>query len=123
MFKLNRRVFAAGSVALALLASAPAMAQGKVLRFAQNGNLTILDPIWTTAYVTRDHGYMIYDTLFSTDAKGAVQPQMVDKYSVSDDKTLWTYTLRDGLEWPSGTPVTAEDSVQSLKRWPRWRRC
>src|SRR5690242_16859209 len=117
MFKLNRRVFAAASVALAVLATGPALAQDKVLRFVQNGNLTILDPIWTTAYVTRDHGYMIYDTLFSTDAKNAVQPQMVDKYSVSSDKLLWTFTLRDGLEWHDGKPVTAEDCVSSLKRW------
>ncbi len=117
MVKLNRRVLAAGSAALALLAAIPAMAQGKVLRFVQNGNLTILDPIWTTAYVTRDHGYMIYDTLFSTDANNAVQPQMVDKYEVSSDKLLWTFTLRDGLEWHDGKPVTAEDCVASLKRW------
>src|SRR5690242_3571327 len=117
MFKLNRRVFAAASVALAVLATGPALAQDKVLRFVQNGNLTILDPIWTTAYVTRDHGYMIYDTLFSTDASNAVQPQMVYKYSVSSDKLLWTFTLRDGLEWHDGAPVTAEDCVASLKRW------
>ena len=93
------------------------MGQGKVLKFVQNGNLTILDPIWTTAYVTRDHGYMIYDTLFSTDEKDEVKPQMVDKYEVSPDKTLWTFTLRDGLEWHDGQPVTAEDCVVSLKRW------
>ena len=89
----------------------------KSCSFVQNGNLTILDPIWTTAYVTRDHGYMIYDTLFSTDEKNAVKPQMVDKYEVSADKTLWTFTLRDGLEWHDGQPVTAEDCVVSLKRW------
>ncbi len=83
----------------------------------QNGNLTILDPIWTTAYVTRDHGYMIYDTLFSTDEKNEVKPQMVDKYEVSPDKTLWTFTPRDGLEWHDGQPVTAEDCVVSIKRW------
>ena len=100
----------------------PPWRQGKkLLRFVQNGNLTILDPIWTTAYVTRDHGYMIYDTLFSTDEKNAVKPQMVDKYEVSPDKTLWTFTLRDGLEWHDGQPVTAEDCVASLKRWARAR--
>jgi peptide/nickel transport system substrate-binding protein len=114
---MNRRILAAGAAALALLAAAPALAQGKVLKFVQNGNLTILDPIWTTAYVTRDHGYMIYDTLFSTDASNAVKPQMVDKYEVSADKLLWTFTLRAGLEWHDGAPVTAEDCVASLKRW------
>ncbi len=117
MLKIGRRSLAAGVATLALLAAAPAVGQGKALKFVQNGNLTILDPIWTTAYVTRDHGYMIYDTLFSTDEKNEVKPQMVDKYDVSADKTLWTFTLRDGLEWHDGQPVTAEDCVVSLKRW------
>ena len=68
MFKMDRRAFAAGAAALVLAVAPQADADNKkLLRFVQNGNLTILDPIWTTAYVTRDHGYMIYDTLFSTD--------------------------------------------------------
>ena len=112
-----RRTLAAAAAGAFLAGAAPALAQGKVLKFVQNGNLTILDPIWTTAYVTRDHGYMIYDTLFSTDEKNEVKPQMVDKYEVSADKTLWTFTLRDGLEWHDGQPVTAEDCVVSIKRW------
>ena len=92
-------------------------AQGKSLKFVQNGNLTILDPIWTTAYVTRNHGYFIYDTLFASDENNAVKPQMVDKYEVSPDKTVWTFTLRDGLEWHDGKPVTSEDCIASIKRW------
>ena len=88
-----RRTLAAIAAGTALAAgvtleAGPVWAQAKVLKFVQNGNLTILDPIWTTAYVTRDHGYMIYDTLFATDASNAVKPQMVDKYEVSPDKTL-----------------------------------
>ena len=78
-----RRTLAAIAAGAALAASGPAWAQGKVLQFVQNGNLTILDPIWTTAYVTRNHGYMIYDTLFAIDENNAVKPQMVDKYEVS----------------------------------------
>ena len=107
------------AAALALLASSRRLSRkpGKPLRFVQAGNLTILDPIFTTAYVTRDHGYMIYDTLFSSDENNAVKPQMVDKHEVSADKTLWTFTLRDGLEWHDGKPVTAEDCVPSIKRW------
>ena len=65
-----------------------ARGRDKVLRFVQNGNMTILDPIWTTAYVTRNHGYFIYDTLFAMDANNEVKPQMVEKYEVSADKTL-----------------------------------
>src|SRR5436190_15644800 len=108
-------VLAAGATLAA--AMRPAAAADKVLRYVRNGNLTILDPIWTTAYVTRDHGYMIYDTLFALDENNVVKPQMVDKYEVSPDKTLWTFTLRDGLEWHDGKPVTAADCVPSVIRW------
>jgi peptide/nickel transport system substrate-binding protein len=106
-------VVAAGSTATITTARAA----DKVLRFVQNGNMPVLDPIWTTAYVTRTHGYFIYDTLFSIDANNEVKPQMVDKYEVSADKTLWTFTLRDGLEWHDGTPVTSEDCIPSIQRW------
>ncbi len=121
MFTINRRTLAAGSAALAVaMALAPGVASAqekKTLRFVQAGNLTILDPIFTTAYVTRDHGYMVYDTLFSSDENNVVKPQMVDKWEVSPDKLTWTFTLRDGLEWHDGQPVTAEDCVASIKRW------
>jgi peptide/nickel transport system substrate-binding protein len=120
--KTMRRGFAAMAAAAILAAgltveAGPALAQGKVLKFVQNGNLTILDPIWTTAYVTRNHGYLIYDTLFASDENNAVKPQMVDKYEVSPDKLVWTFTLRDGLEWHDGKPVTAEDCIASIQRW------
>ena len=117
MLKICRRTLAAGVATLALVAAVPVLGQGKTLKFVQNGNLTILDPIWTTAYVTRDHGYMIYDTLFSTDEKNEVKPQMVEKYDVSADKLTWTFTLRDGLVWSDGKPVTSEDCIASIKRW------
>ena len=83
MLKINRRTFAAGSCRARPRPGVAGAQDKKLLRFVQNGNLTILDPIWTTAYVTRDHGYMIYDTLFATDEAGAIKPQMVDKYEVS----------------------------------------
>ena len=51
-----------------------------MLKFVPEADLRILDPIATTAYITRNHGYMVYDTLFAIDAKFQVQPQMVDKW-------------------------------------------
>lgn len=88
-----------------------------VLRVVPSSNITVLDPVWTTAYVTIAHGYMIYDTLFGTDAKGVVKPQMVDKWSASPDQATWTFTLRDGLEFHDGKAVTSEDVIASLLRW------
>ena len=111
---LRRTLFAA----LALFAAAPAHAQpSKTLKVVMQSDLKILDPIWTTAYIVRNHGYMIYDTLFSLDAKLEPQPQMVDSWTVSDDKLTWTFKLRDGLKWHDGQPVTAADVVPSIKRW------
>jgi peptide/nickel transport system substrate-binding protein len=115
--KMMRRTLAALAAGAVLASAGSALAQNKVLRFVQNGNLTILDPIWTTAYVTRNHGYLIYDTLFASDENNAVKPQMVDKHEVSPDKLTWTFTLRDGLEWHDGKPVTSEDCIASIQRW------
>jgi peptide/nickel transport system substrate-binding protein len=98
-----------------LWAAAPADAQ--TLKVVMHSDVKILDPIWTTAYIQRNFGYMVWDTLFAMDDKFEVKPQMVDKYEVSADKLTWTFTLRDGLEWSDGKPVTAEDCIASIKRW------
>jgi peptide/nickel transport system substrate-binding protein len=103
------------SVLCLLLALAPASAS--TLRIAPHSDLKIADPIWTTALISVNHGYMVYDTLFALDDELAVQPQMVGRHEVSADKRVWTFWLRDGLAWHDGTPVTAEDCVASLKRW------
>ncbi len=114
MLKLGRR-FACALVAAAAFA-APAYAQ-TTLKVALHSDLKIVDPIWTTALISTHHGNMVYDTLFALDDKFEVKPQMVDKWEVSPDKLTWTFTLRDGLEWHDGKPVTAEDCVASIKRW------
>ena len=87
------------------------------LRVVMNTDLKIVDPIWTTVYVTRNHGYMVYDTLFALDGGEEPKPQMVDTFSVSDDGLTYTFVLRDGLQWHDGAPVTAEDCVASIRRW------
>jgi len=90
---------------------------GKTLRVVMHSDLKIVDPIWTTAYMSRNYGYMVYDTLFAMDEKLAIKPQMVGSYSVSNDKLTYTFTLRDGLLWHDGAPIKAEDAVASVKRW------
>jgi peptide/nickel transport system substrate-binding protein len=89
----------------------------KTLKVAMHSDLKIVDPIWTTALISTHHGYMIYDTLFAVDEKLMVQPQMVEKHQLSADQLTWTPTLRDGLEWHDGQPVTSEDCIASIKRW------
>ncbi len=104
------------TVVAALALAAPASAE-TVLRVSLHSDLKIVDPIWTTALISAHYGNMVYDTLFSVDEKLQPQPQMVDKWTVSPDKLTWTFTLRDGLEWHDGKPVTGEDCVASIRRW------
>ena len=114
---LAKGTLLAAAVLTATLAAVPAQAQQNTLKVVMHSDLKIVDPIWTTAYITRNHGYMIYDTLFAMDDKGEIKPQMIDKYSVSADNLTWTFTLRDGLMFHDDKPVTAEDAVASIKRW------
>jgi peptide/nickel transport system substrate-binding protein len=122
MFHFSRRMRSAmaSGVALSMLALAaawtsPVLAAGKTITAVMHADLR--DPgMQTTAYIVRDFGYMVYDTLLAEDSNFKIQPQMAD-WKVSDDKLTYTFTLRDGLKWHDGTPVTAEDCVASLKRW------
>jgi len=122
MNRLSRRQVLGGAAALAATAplgapSVHAQRRGPTLRFVAEADLKVLDPIWTTAYITRNHGYLVYDTLFGTDEQVRIKPQMVDHSTVSADGMRYTFTLRDGLRWHDGQPVRSEDCVESLKRW------
>ncbi len=119
MFRWSRRhIIAAAALALPLAFGPVTQAAAeKVLRVIPHADLKNLDPIWTTAYISRNHGYLIYDTLFALDENFKPQPQMVDTWEVSDDQLTWTFKLRDGLKWHDGPDVTAEDCIASLERW------
>jgi peptide/nickel transport system substrate-binding protein len=112
------RLFVIGG--LALLFAIPANAQqgaDATLRFIPSADLSILDPHFRGDYITRNYGYMVYDTLFAMDNKFRPQPQMVEKWKVSDDHLTYTFTLRNGLKFHDGQPVRAADVIASLKRW------
>ena len=108
---------AAGAALMAGLGAAtPALAQDKTITAVMHSGLRVLDPIITTAHITRNHGYMVYDVLVAVDENFAPQPQMAD-WTISDDNLTYTFTLRDGLKFHDGAPVTAADAVASLQRW------
>ena len=116
---LNRRsLLAASATALALPSVARAAGSG-VMKFIPQSDITVLDPIWTTAYVTRNHGLMVFDTLYGIDASYAAQPQMVEGHVVEDDGRTWRMTLRSGLKFHDGTPVLARDCAASVTRWTK----
>src|SRR3954453_12998250 len=100
-----------------LRSARPGGGHAQTLKGAMPSDVKIPDPIWTTAYIQRNFGYMVWDTLFAMDEKFAVQPQMVVKYEVASDNLTWTFSLRDGLVWINGQPFTAEDCTASINRW------
>jgi peptide/nickel transport system substrate-binding protein len=104
-----------GLVVLAGVASA-AWADG-VLRVREVDDLKGFDPIYTSDYMVREHGYMVYDTLFSADETFTARPQMVDTWQVSPDGLTWTFHLRPQLVFSDGQKVTSADVVASLRRW------
>ena len=127
---MQRRSFLAAT-AVALAAPSIGRSQGtRLLRFIPQADLVVLDPIWTTAYVTRNHGFMVFDTLYGQDSTYKASPQMVAGHVIEDDGRLWKLTLRDGLRFHDATPVLARDCVASIQRWGKrdafgrlcWRR-
>ncbi len=98
----------------------PALAQpagSRTLIFVPQANLTSLDPVWTTATVTRNFAYLVYDTLYGVDEKLQPQPQMAQGHRIDDDGKRWTVTLRPNLRFHDGAPVRAADCAASLRRW------
>ncbi|MBR0669811.1 ABC transporter substrate-binding protein [Neoroseomonas soli] len=120
---MERRTFLGAAAGLtAGGVSAPALSQGAVartLRVIPQANLTSLDPVWTTAVVTRNNAFMIYDQICAQDSKGEIRPQMAQGWDVSQDKLTWTFTLRENLFFHDGEKVLAKDCVASIDRWRR----
>ena len=125
---MHRRVLLKFTAATSLAApglgisslAAPAIAQPTntaTLRFVPQANLTLLDPVFTTATVTSNHGYYVFDTLYSVGPDGVSHPQMAQGHTVSDDKLTWRIKLREGLFFHDGTPVRATDCIASVERW------
>src|SRR5215831_8403195 len=117
---MQRRTFLAASAATLALPSVARPESQRVLKFIPQSDLAILDPVWTTAYVTRNHAYMVYDTLYGQTGQASgfkATPQMLAGHTAEDGGKTWRLTLRDGLWFHNGDKVLARDCVASIKRW------
>lgn len=122
---MERRGLLRGAIALPTIASAGSLLAApavraraaRVLRFVPQADLSVLDPILTTAYVARNHGMMVFDTLYGLDAQQRPQPQMAEAHEVDEAGLAWRFRLRDGLRSHDGEPVRARDCVASIRRW------
>ncbi len=115
---MKRRDFLATTAASAAALSAPAVAQQRTtVKFVPQADLALLDPVFTTGLVTRNHGFMVYDQLYGLDDSFTPQPQMVAGHVIENDGKTWKLTLREGMKFHDGTPVLARDAVASIDRW------
>lgn len=116
----RRRFLQTSAAAVAAPLARPALAADpgkRVLTFVPQADIAVLDPVWTTTYQTRDHGFLVFDTLFGLDGAYRPQPQMAAGAVSEDDGRTWKITLRDGLAFHDGERVLARDAAASVKRW------
>ena len=120
---MRRRTVLTGLAAgLAAGLARPAVARAAsatTLRFVPQIDLAFLDPHWTTANVTRNHGQMVFDTLYGCDTSYRPMPQMLEGHVTAADGLEWRLVLRPGLVWHDGAPVLARDCVASIRRWAK----
>jgi peptide/nickel transport system substrate-binding protein len=122
---INRRTFlraagGAGALATGSMIAMPAVSQraaARALRLVPHADVANFDPIWSTAYIARNAGLLVWDTLYGVDAKLQVKRQMIEAEEVSTDGLTWTFRLRPGLKFHDGEPVLAKDAVASINRW------
>ncbi len=120
---MKRRSLLTSSLGAAAALAMPNVvsAQGKstTVKFVPQADLALLDPVFNTALVTRNHGFLVFDQLYGLDDTLNPQPQMVDGHVVEDGGKTWRMTLRDGMKFHDGSPVLARDAVASIKRWAK----
>jgi peptide/nickel transport system substrate-binding protein len=116
---LRRDLLKASAASLAAIA-APRIGRAErpnKLVFVPPIDLTVLDPVVTGLRSTRNHAYLVFDTLYGIDTNWTAQPQMVEGHQVEEDGLIWNLTLREGLRFHNKEPVLARDVVTSIRRF------
>ena len=119
---MNRREFVKTSLAGAAALAAPQIVRAeaqKTINFVPHADLASLDPVWTTADITRNFSLAVYDTLYGYDAEFRAQPQMVEGHTTEDGGKQWDLTLRQALKFHDGAPVLARDCIATIRRWAK----
>jgi peptide/nickel transport system substrate-binding protein len=121
---MDRRSFISATPAAVAALSVPGLthaqsSRARVFRWVPHADLTILDPVFSTVFITNIHAQLVWDTLYGLDDNYQPHPQMAAGHTSEDNGLLWKITLRDGLKFHDGTPVRAQDAVASIQRWAK----
>lgn len=105
-----------------VLAAMPALAlgapgAGPTFTIARSQETETLDPERTTAVSSAEVDFLLYDTLTSLDADNTVKPGLAEKWTIAPDGKTYTFTLRQGVRFASGKPLTSADVKFTLDRW------
>ena len=114
---MQRRSFLAGTAAALAMPNIARADAVRTLTFVPDADLALLDPVFTTSYQTRDHAFLVYDTLFGQDSRLRATVQMLEGFLIEDDHKLYRLALRRGLKFHDGSPVLARDCAASIRRW------
>ena len=85
--------------------------------YGMTQDLASLDPHVDTDAGTRDVVFNLYEGLVKPTSDGGFIPAVASDYIISDDAKTYTFTLRDGITFHDGTPVTIEDVKYSIDRY------
>src|SRR5690242_8859648 len=119
---MNRREFLKSTLIGTAALAAPRLGRAEkasTITMVPHADLASLDPVWTTADITRNFSLAVYDTLYGYDAEFRAQPQMVQAHTTEDGGKQWDLALRDGLKFHDGAPVLARDCVATIRRWAK----
>lgn len=88
-----------------------------VLRVAINAQPPTIDPLISTATISRDIALQIFEPLITINSGLQPEPMLAESYEVSEDGKTITFELRQGVKFHNGQEMTAEDVVASMERW------
>lgn len=117
---MKRRSVLKSALAASATLAAPRVGRAdgpKTVTFVPHADLASIDPVWTTADITRNYSLAVFDTLYAYDAEFKVQPQMAAGARTEDDGKTVEITLRDGLAFHDGQKVLARDCAATIKRF------
>ena len=90
---------------------------GGLLRVAIIGEPPAFDPTFTTATVTQNTTWHVFESLFYPDANFAPQPMLLESFEVEENGAVFVFHIRENVPFHNGEMVAADDVIASLQRY------